>query len=244
MGSALRSRRWQLSITVGLIVFVVMLIGGYAGKWSWTGFSGNDTLWDWLQLLLLPVVLATTPIWLSKGKSGVRKDRRVVFYALVLAFAVLVIVGYAANLRWTGFPGNKLWDWFGLLLLPLSLAAVKAWQKLHRDISPGQIAGIIFIAAVFGLFVAGGYALHWKWTGFQGNTLWDWIDLLLAPVLFGIFVVPAAVNWMSAEIEERVEKHEEKVEEKHEEKAEERGEAAERADAEIGGAHTPLAGQQ
>jgi hypothetical protein len=187
-----------------------------------------------LQLLLLPVVLATAPIWLSRGRSGVRKDRQIVISALVLAFAVLVIVGYAANLRWTGFPGNKLWDWFGLIMLPLSLAAVRAWQKLHHAITPGQIAGIIFIAAAFGLFVAGGYALHWKWTGFQGNTLWDWIDLMLAPVLFGIFVVPAAVNWMSAEIEERVEKHEEKVEERHEE-------ATERAEGAVGAPHTPPA---
>ena len=55
---------------VGVIVFVVTLVGGYAGKWSWTGYGGNDTLWDWLRLLLLPVMLATAPIWLTKGRSG------------------------------------------------------------------------------------------------------------------------------------------------------------------------------
>jgi hypothetical protein len=234
MGSALSSRRWQLSITVGVIVFVVTLIGGYAGKWSWTGYSGNDTLWDWLDLLLLPVVLATAPVWLTKG-SGLRKDRQIFFSALVLAFAVLVIVGYAAHLRWTGFPGNKLWDWFGLIMLPLSLAAVRAWRSLHRSLTRGQIAGIVAIAAAFGLFVAGGYALHWTWTGFQGNTLWDWVQLMAAPILFGIVVVPAAVAWMSVEME----KHEERVDEKREE----RKESAERAEGEIGGPHTPPAFQ-
>jgi hypothetical protein len=234
MGGALAQRRWQLAITAGLVVFVVSLVGGYSGHWKWTGYGGNDTLWEWLQLLLLPVILATAPIWLAKG-TGVRKDRRVIVAALVLAFSVLVIVGYAANLRWTGFPGNKLWDWFGLLLLPLSLAAVRAWRTLARDLSPGRIAAIAAIAAAFGLFVAGGYALHWNWTGFQGNTLWDWLQLLLAPILFGLVVVPAASSWMSAEIE----KHEEKVEERKEEREQQ---AAERARA-IGDPHTPPAFQ-
>jgi hypothetical protein len=236
MGSRLSRRRWQLSIAAGLAVFVVTLVGGYSGKWSWTGYSGNDTLWDWLQLLLLPVILATAPIWLSKG-TRVRKDRQIAIAVLVVAFVVLVIVGYAANLRWTGFPGNKLWDWFGLIFLPLSLAAVRAWRQLHLNLTPLRLAGIIAVVAAFGLFIAGGYALHWDWTGFQGNKLWDWFQLLLAPVLFGIFLVPAAVAWVSTEIEEHEERHEEKVEE--------RKEAAARAEAgkEIGRPHTPPAVQ-
>ena len=238
MGGALAQRRWQLAIAAGLVVFVISLVGGYSGNWKWTGYSGNDTLWEWLQLLLLPVILATAPIWLTQG-SEVRRDRRMIVAALVLAFSVLVIVGYAANLRWTGFPGNKLWDWFGLILLPLSLAAVRAWRKLGRNLSPARIAAIAAVAAAFGLFVAGGYALHWDWTGFQGNTLWDWLQLLLAPILFGLVVVPAASSWMSAEIK----KHEEKVEERKEERDERREEAAaERAET-IGDPHTPPAFQ-
>jgi len=214
MGTRLSRKRWQLSITAGVIVFVVTLVGGYAGKWSWTGYGGNDTLWDWLQLLLLPLILATAPIWLTKG-SGMRRNRQIALAVLVAGFTVLVIVGYVADVRWTGFPGNKLWDWFGLIFLPLSLAAVRAWRKLHRKITPLQLAGISGVLVAFGLLIAGGYALHWKWTGFAGNTLWDWVQLLLAPILFGIFVVPAAVSWVSEEIEE----HEEKVEEREEAKA-------------------------
>jgi hypothetical protein len=66
MGGALAQKRWQLAITAGLVVFVVTLVGGYAGKWKWTGYSDNDTLWEWLKLLLLPIILATAP-------SGSRK---------------------------------------------------------------------------------------------------------------------------------------------------------------------------
>ena len=49
------------------------------------------------------------------------------------------------------------------------------------------IAGI-----ALGLLVIGGYAFDWAWTGFQGNTFWDWLHLLLVP-----FLLPAAVTWLS-----------------------------------------------
>ena len=48
--------------------FAVLLWGGYQGGWEWTGFDHNDTLWDWLQLLLLPIAFATLPIWLRHGE--------------------------------------------------------------------------------------------------------------------------------------------------------------------------------
>jgi hypothetical protein len=44
-------------------------------------------------------------------------------------------------------------------------------------------------AAVLGVLVVGGYLLGWEWNGFTGNTLWDWINLLLVP-----FALPAAVT--------------------------------------------------
>lgn len=36
-----------------------MLWGGYSRGWRWTGFQANRQLWDWLQLLLLPLVFPT-----------------------------------------------------------------------------------------------------------------------------------------------------------------------------------------
>jgi hypothetical protein len=234
VGGGLAQRRWQLAIAAGVVVFVITLVGGYSGHWKWTGYSDNDTLWEWLKLLLLPIILATAPIWLTRG-SDVRKDRRMIIGALAAAFLALVIVGYAADLRWTGFPGNKLWDWFVLIFLPLSLGAVRAWRKLGRDLTPEWIAAIVAAVAAFCVFVAGGYALHWGWTGFQGNTLWDWVQLLLAPILFGIVVVPAISAWMAAEIVQ----HEERVAERKHEREEEReaeheADAAEHPDATVG----------
>ncbi len=43
---------------------LVILWGGYVRGWPWTGFRGNDQLWDWLRLLLLPVVVGTLPVWI------------------------------------------------------------------------------------------------------------------------------------------------------------------------------------
>jgi hypothetical protein len=40
-----------------LIALIIVVIIGYLLKWGWTGLS-QKTLWDWLQLLIIPVVLA------------------------------------------------------------------------------------------------------------------------------------------------------------------------------------------
>jgi uncharacterized protein YjbI with pentapeptide repeats len=47
------------------LVVVMILILGYWLKWSWTGFSAK-TLWDWLQLLFVPIILAIGGFWLNQ----------------------------------------------------------------------------------------------------------------------------------------------------------------------------------
>src|SRR5215472_12647663 len=42
---------------VVLIALVVVIILGYTNNWSWAGLRGK-TLYDWLQLLIIPAVLA------------------------------------------------------------------------------------------------------------------------------------------------------------------------------------------
>ena len=57
-----------------LIFFLIalaltILIGGYRLNWAWTGFTGEKetyrTLYDWLQLLFIPVVLAIAGFWFN-----------------------------------------------------------------------------------------------------------------------------------------------------------------------------------
>jgi hypothetical protein len=46
-----------LALAGVLLIFVILLIGGYLLNWKWTGFS-NRELWDWWQLLIWPVTVA------------------------------------------------------------------------------------------------------------------------------------------------------------------------------------------
>ena len=46
------------------------------------------------------------------------------------------------------------------------------------------------LAAAFGCMVIAGYLVPWAWTGFVGNTLWDWLHLLLLPLLVPAAIVP------------------------------------------------------
>jgi hypothetical protein len=64
MGARLRSW-WQklskpmivVAITIGIVGVLALVIFGYRLRLAWTGFF-NRTLWDWLQLLIVPLVLA------------------------------------------------------------------------------------------------------------------------------------------------------------------------------------------
>ena len=65
-------------------------------------------------------------------------------------------------------------------------------------------ATVIAIALVVsGLVVLAGYLVPWAWTGFTGNTAWDWIKLLLLPLLLPLLVMPrlleAAEEWLAPE---------------------------------------------
>src|SRR5438132_7524159 len=71
MGARLRSW-WHLKtvlvVLIILVVVIVLIIIGY--RFNWTGFNGNNksgkTLWDWLQLLIIPSVLTFGVWWLTR----------------------------------------------------------------------------------------------------------------------------------------------------------------------------------
>ena len=102
---------------------VAALWGGYIRGWQWTGFRVNGQLWDWLTLLLLPVVLGTIPLWIQ-DKEYIGKGRRLIYAAAITAWTGLVIAGYLIPLNWTGFRGQTLWDWLNLLVLPAAITTV------------------------------------------------------------------------------------------------------------------------
>jgi peptidoglycan/LPS O-acetylase OafA/YrhL len=144
-----------------------------------------------MRLLLLPVALGTFPLWLSYS-AYLSPARRRVLGGAVVAFVVFVLVGYVAPLVWTGFRGQTLWDWLTLLVLPLAFISVQAWPASGREIRRHHVVLVIAVLVAWGVTMIGGYAAGWTWTGYAGNTLWDWVSLLLAPIAITIVGVPLA----------------------------------------------------
>jgi hypothetical protein len=52
-------RVWKYAATVLAVAALTVLWGGYIRGWQWTGFRANEQVWDWLKLLLLPLVIPT-----------------------------------------------------------------------------------------------------------------------------------------------------------------------------------------
>jgi hypothetical protein len=186
---ALVARR---SLVVAVVAaLAIALWGGYGRHWSWTGINGSTaTLWDWLHLLLLPLAVGVLPLWLSR-RTRLPRRHKLFALSLLFVFAVLVVAGYTIPWAWTGFVGNKLWDWLELLVLPLAVALSPLMLELRgnwttRDLLVGTAA-----LAAFVVVVLGGYLGGWGWTGFRGNTLWNWLHLWLLPLLIPVIVVPA-----------------------------------------------------
>jgi len=68
-----------------------------------------------------------------------------------------------------------------------------ASQSVHGR-APGSRVRSTVLTALVGLVVApvlGGYPAGWRRTGFTGNPLWNWLNLLLLPLLLPTVVAPA-----------------------------------------------------
>src|SRR6478672_10212359 len=153
-------------IASALLASAVVVWGGYTGHWSWTGLTQSCTL-----------------------------------AAVSLAFGLLVVLGYSLHWTWTGFAGNTLWDWLELLLLPIIIATVKFWTA-ERSLQARHWIATAVVMIGFAAFAACAYLLPITWSGFVGNTMWDWIKLLFIPILMPLVLVPAVTEWISAGISE------------------------------------------
>jgi hypothetical protein len=192
---------WLALVLIAAIAFAVYVWGGYAEGWSWTGLSSDVTLWDWLEGLALPVTVGVVPL-LLRYREHLGPTHMATAVLALAVFVALVLAGYLLPMRWTGFTGNTLWDWLSLALLPLVIATATLWHPPPRW-STRHVALVTTGAVLAVLLVLGGYLVPWGWTGFTGNTAWDWIKLLLLPVLLPTIVMPrllsAAEDWMAPE---------------------------------------------
>jgi hypothetical protein len=185
-------------LAAGAIVFGLVLWGGYGHHWPWTGINGSTaTLWDWLHLLLLPIAFGLLPILLNR-RLRLRSQHKVLGAAALCCLGLLVFAGYVIPWAWTGFEGNKLWDWLELLALPLAVTLIPLMGDLRARWGRRESIIALLGLALFVAVVVGGYVGNWSWTGFRGNTLWDWLHLLLLPLLLPTLVVPALASATAA----------------------------------------------
>jgi len=123
--------------------------------------------------------------------------------AALAGLALAVWGGYARHWRWTGFRGRAdLWDWLHVVLLPLAFALAPLWLRHRGRLGPARQAALAACGLGFGLLVALGYALHLSWTGFPGNTLWDWLQLFVAPLVLPLVLAPLATRWLMEPVSE------------------------------------------
>jgi hypothetical protein len=187
-------RRARAPMLLGLgiaggIALAITLYGGYGSPdWTWTGYHGKE-LWDWLHVLLLPIAFGLVVILVRAEELG--QWRAVIGLTAFGLFVALVVAGYAIPWDWTGFVGNTVWDWLGLVLLPLTLSILAGFQFDVRSVQGHHLIFISVFVGAITVMAIGGYTQGWDWTGFQGNTLFDWLELLLLPVVIPLVVIPA-----------------------------------------------------
>src|SRR5260370_30534397 len=68
-------RQWVIILGAFLgCVFIFLIVAGYWLHWTGLGFS-NKTLWDWMQLLIIPTTLALVAILFNRAE---RKNEQVI----------------------------------------------------------------------------------------------------------------------------------------------------------------------
>jgi hypothetical protein len=113
------------------LVGVVLLVGGYGFGWSWTGFPENGTVWNWLELVIVPATVALLPL-LVRTYATHRAAWRRAFGMFLLALAVLAVGGYVFRWHWTGVP-KTLWDWLDIFLVSFALPLAVALRRSPVD---------------------------------------------------------------------------------------------------------------
>jgi hypothetical protein len=192
------SRRRTAVIVALLALGLTFVCGGYADGWQWTGLSSDVALWDWLVVLALPLTVGVLPLLLEHRRRLEPRHQHLAL-TFIAAFAALVLAGYLVPLEWTGFTGNTLWDWLELALLPIVLATATLWPGVGELRTWHRVAIGVGAVAFLAIVVAG-YAVPLEWTGFSDNKGWDWVRLLLLPLLVPTLVLPRLEAFLATRV--------------------------------------------
>jgi hypothetical protein len=103
--------------------------------------------------------------------------------AALSAFAVFVWGGYVGGWAWTGLSSQvTLWDWLEGLALPITVGVLPLMLRHREHLGRSHHVAALSASLAFAALVLAGYLMPMPWTGFTGNTLWDWLTLALLPV--------------------------------------------------------------
>ncbi|MGD5691048.1 hypothetical protein QUT48_22720, partial [Xanthomonas citri pv. citri] len=69
-----------------------------------------------------------------------------------------------------------------ILMVPIAFAALPGVLRDHRAMHLERKLMMVGLVVTFVGFVIVSYIAPLDWTGFTGNTLWDWLSLLLLPI--------------------------------------------------------------
>ncbi len=128
---------------VAITAWTGFVMAGYLIPLNWTGFGGQ-TLWSWLNLLVLPAaittVMALTSTRARRPDACLRPplSRKTIIAVLATGWIVTVIGGYALRWRWTGYPGHTLWDQLGRLPTAWSGPPPRLCSHGSRAMRPGD----------------------------------------------------------------------------------------------------------
>jgi hypothetical protein len=192
----MRRLRIEVLAVLGLVVavaFGLTLYGGYGpDDWTWTGYE-KAQLWDWLHVLLLPIAFGLVAHLAGAEELGAW--RHVIGLTCLGLVIALVVAGYAIPWDWTGFVGNTVWDWLELVLLPLTLAILAAFHfNVRSELRAHHMLFITVFVVAVGVLAIGGYTQGWDWTGFEGNTRFDWLQLIFLPAVIPLVVIPLVLG--------------------------------------------------
>ena len=101
-------------------------------------------------------------MWIQ-DREYIGTGRRIIYGAFIMAFTGFVLAGYLVPISWTGFRGQNLWDWIGLLVLPAALAITAALTSRGiryqgRLLRPYERGMVIALMTGWIVTVIGGYA--------------------------------------------------------------------------------------
>ncbi len=138
---------------------------------------------------------AAAPAGAMRRITGNGKARKAAAWVAAAALAVTLWGGYIRGWPWTGFrDNNQLWNWLTLLLFPVALGTIPLWIQDKDYIGKGRrVIYAAAIAAWTGLVIAG-YLIPLNWTGFRGQTLWAWLNLLVLPAAVTITMALAGLR--------------------------------------------------